>query len=92
MQFSIFLVLKRLSKIKNKNKNHSKLPKLASQLLFKQFRQKSNIFFVVHGKFNPFHRVPSWAGANTDQPLNSNISETVRLNMSFTQSFLKSIQ
>ena len=92
MQFSIFLVLKRLSKIKNKNKNHSKLPKLASQLLFKQFRQKSNIFLLFTENLTLSHRVPSWAGANTDQPLNSNISETVRLNMSFTQSFLKSIQ
>ena len=36
--------------------------------------------------------VPHWAGDNTDLPSDSKISRTVRVNIAFTERFLKNIQ
>ena len=36
--------------------------------------------------------VPHWTGDNTDLPSDSNISRTVRVNIAFTERFLKNIQ
>ena len=82
--FSIFPVLKGLNKIKWKNKNHLKPPKLVSQSLFKQFQQKSNIFWFFIENLTLSFPVPRWVGANTDLTLNSNISKMVRVNTAFT--------
>ena len=64
--FSIFLVLKKLNKIK-KVKNHSKLPKLARHSFFKQLLQKLNIFLVFHWKFNPVSTCNLLCGSTFEQ-------------------------
>ena len=47
-------------------------------------------FWLVHLTLSlPVHH---WAGDNTVLPINNNLSKTVRVNIAFTERFLKSIR
>ena len=70
---------------RTKIKNHSKHPKLVSESLFKQLQQKESICFVFHWKSSL--SVLCWVDVNTDLRSNNNISKTVRVKISLTNTF-----
>ena len=81
--FSVFPVLKVLSKIKN-FETHSKPPNLVRQTLSKQIQQKRNSI----GNLTLLLPTTCCASTQTNFPSNSNISKTVRVNsVSATQFF-----